>query len=133
MLFFIRCFEESKFTYLSNTCINLWYSFSVLKNQNLHISQTGNGITKLEIEFWRIKIYISLKQQIFDKIHSICFEESKFTYLSNLCLQSIIALLVLKNQNLHISQTSNLRFRVEILNLGIKKWIDTDPARRQFR
>ena len=61
------------------------------------------------------------------------FEESKFTYLSNYREGFYTKQGVLKNQNLHISQTSNLRFRVEILNLGIKKWIDTDPARRQFR
>ena len=83
----------------------------VLKNQNLHISQTGRTNGR----------------------NNKGFEESKFTYLSNLYLDDEERTTVLKNQNLHISQTSNLRFRVEILNLGIKKWTDTDPAKRQFR
>ena len=77
------CFEESKFTYLSNIILIFAFSSPVLKNQNLHISQTGCNSS------------------------SLCsgFEESKFTYLSNNPTEHLLTYIVLKNQNLHISQT----------------------------
>ena len=147
----INCysFEESKFTYLSNDVSSIKWLHTVLKNQNLHISQTGITAKGNVILFWRIKIYISLKQTCKLKSHSrvlknqnlhisqthstiaftrflfwrikiyislkqwqtifcnsYCFEESKFTYLSNNFEGLTMVRTVLKNQNLHISQTS---------------------------
>ena len=61
----IYCFEESKFTYLSNHLVR----------------------------------YIRI---------AYCFEESKFTYLSNTTLENKVPVDVLKNQNLHTSQTIRL-------------------------
>ena len=98
-------FEESKFTYLSNIILLHYPTLYVLKNQNLHISQT-NFFGNISLSaFWRIKIYISLKQHSSQKFSSTGFEESKFTYLSNLSLSEMFCNSVLKNQNLHISQT----------------------------
>ena len=76
-------FEESKFTYLSNQASVPAPLYAVLKNQNLHISQTGDS----------------------PKYKYFSFEESKFTYLSNGKASLLIERIVLKNQNLHISQT----------------------------
>ena len=105
MLEKMKSFEESKFTYLSNSPISLANVLSVLKNQNLHISQTSGIDTRSICLFWRIKIYISLKHIFSGTYSSCCFEESKFTYLSNKKLVDVYQHLVLKNQNLHISQT----------------------------
>ncbi len=55
----------------------------VLKNQNLHISQTCFMNNAPTFKFWRIKIYISLKLKLLIYVPSKRFEESKFTYLSN--------------------------------------------------
>ena len=81
----INCysFEESKFTYLSNDVSSIKWLHTVLKNQNLHISQTLNLSPWILTGFWRIKIYISLKLVLLLKEMWSCFEESKFTYLSN--------------------------------------------------
>ena len=120
--------QNSKFTYLSNKeklksstrhqfvefkiYISLKHSIgsfillSVCRIQNLHISQTGKYLLKVICLFVEFKIYISLKRYVRVSHHDKCLQNSKFTYLSNL----------------------KLRFRVEILNLGIKKWTDTDPG-----
>ena len=103
-------FEESKFTYLSNQASVPAPLYAVLKNQNLHISQTWTLFSTTEVVFWRIKIYISLKHKSLPSASNKCFEESKFTYLSNIVLIVYPSLSVLKNQNLHISQTFSYFF-----------------------
>ena len=99
----------------------------VCRIQNLHISQTFRiWVFQLRM-FVEFKIYISLKrllQQInqvqrlqnskFTYLSNVCFslrkrkyclQNSKFTYLSNSFLNSSISRAVCRIQNLHISQT----------------------------
>ena len=117
------CFEESKFTYLSN-CKRLWVMTNlVLKNQNLHISQTIYWFKYTCCLFWRIKIYISLKPSTSTRSFNGGFEESKFTYLSNLDEFIWFIYTVLKNQNLHISQTEKLVYLIRISFWRIKIYI----------
>ena len=107
------------------------------------------------VSFVEFKIYISLKLIVLNRILFAVLQNSKFTYLSNLRRRFGLSSSVLQNskftylsnekvikdkrnkvlQNSKFTYLSNLklRFGTEILNLGIKKWIDTDPARRQFR
>ena len=77
------------------------------RNQNLHISQTLELVTTTFIKFCR-----NQNLHISQTTPTIIF----------------ITWMFCRNQNLHISQTSKLRFGVEILNLSIKKWIDTNPG-----
>ena len=148
---FEQSFEESKFTYLSNHCycvlqiqvvlknqnlhisqtVNLCSSSncSVLKNQNLHISQTWLPKRDAGKKFWRIKIYISLKRGHLLIFHLLSFEESKFTYLSNAFSSSIAFNFVLKNQNLHISQTAVAVEEIKALFWRIKIYISLKHSR----
>ena len=118
--------------------------------QNLHISQTIHFYFHHIVSFVEFKIYISLKQAICSLDPIIVLQNSKFTYLSNRVKQLKPVIRVLQNskftylsnefnnqnalrgvlQNSKFTYLSNLklRFRVEILNFGIKKWTDTDPG-----
>ncbi len=120
---FLTGFEESKFTYLSNFSSSCLVTKLVLKNQNLHISQTVKYAPSTSNKFWRIKIYISLKQykRLFHHITS--FEESKFTYLSNIATSFFYSSNVLKNQNLHISQTLEVHHIIKFRFWRIKIYI----------
>ena len=98
--------QNSKFTYLSNSEYVSKLNWFVCRIQNLHISQTGHESSQLCLRFVEFKIYISLKLIVQCNFLQFRLQNSKFTYLSNL----------------------KLRFGEEILNLGIKKWTDTDPG-----
>ena len=145
-----RCLQNSKFTYLSNAGKLTKETVIVCRIQNLHISQTLALTQIVSSSFVEFKIYISLKQTKTKIIHTSSFVEFKiyislkqtlsfqstnesfveFKIYISLKLSSGLTCFHFCLQNSKFTYLSNLklRFRVEILNLGIKKWTDTDPG-----
>ena len=113
------------FSVTLNTCLVEFKIYISLKHNYLFFLK----LFRL-VEF---KIYISLKPEygLFEKW--IVQQNSRFTYLSNQLIFFTTFFSVQQNSRFTYLSNLKLRFGIEILNLGIKKWTDTDPARRQFR